>query len=1508
MALFKCKMCGGALEINGGETVVTCEYCGTQQTLPKLDDDRRANLYDRANHFRRNNEFDKAMGIYEQILNEDNTDAEAYWSIVLCRYGIEYVEDPSSHKRVPTVNRAQFTSVFDDDNYKSALQYADSYQRSIYEEEAKAINEIQKGILAISQKEEPFDVFICYKETDNNGRRTPDSVLANDLYHQLIQEGFKVFFSRITLEDKLGSAYEPYIFAALNSSKVMVVLGTRPEYFKAVWVRNEWSRYLSLIKQGQKKMLIPAYKDMDPYDLPDEFSHLQAQDMSKLGFMQDLIRGIKKILQTDEPKATVVKETVVTTGNTNTAPLLKRAFMFLEDGDWESADEYCEKVLDIDPENAQAYVGKLCAACNYHKLSEMAEDNLRWGGKSAEDITTLQLHEIRRLAQTEKIQAIKLVQRVTGMDLAESKRAIESLQPTMNEQQVRKCLQLPMATSARGYYEKAVRFGDDNLKKELQGYIASIKNRNLTAAYNDAVRAMEFASNEYDYKEAAQKFETISDFKDAKELAAECYKKAEEARLNALYDDAKSAMESATAEHEYKDAASKFEAIGEYRDSAALAKDCHEKAEVARKKRDEEIEAQRKDGILAIAKSKMTGEFVKDYEDTIRLLEPIAGWRDSLDLIGACKQKIEEIHAKEEADRLERERRMEIARVNAIKRKKRTKKILTIVSIVAILIIAAALFINFWLLPFLQYNDAVTMIEGGNYTEAKTSLTELDGFGKSEQQLLLIGGIETILNENFNEGIGEVLSAGFPVTVTYSTEGGTVPQGSVTYSTAGEFQGVSNAEKDGYRFVGWTSPTVSYEAETPLSLVLTAVWSDIFLIDYELNGGKVRNPAEYRNDGKTTQLNDPTKDGYTFIGWTGTNLNTPAKNYSIPAGTYGNLSYIANWEANTYTITFELSGGEMDKTSMDVTYDSPFSLPTPTRNGYTFGGWYNGSNEVKSGTWKKTSHIVLSAKWNAIQYKITYNLDGGKNASQNPATYTVESGTVTLQSPTKNGYKFLGWYSDKEFKSKVTKINPTDCKDIVLYAKWELGTYTVKYDAKGGAISGTPKTSFTINDLPLSLPSVSKNGCNFLGWYNGSTKVTSLNTAADVTLTAKWDPIKRKITYNLNGGKNASDNPTTYHVESGTITLKDPTRNGYKFLGWYSDSSFNNKVTQLYGKDAKDITLYAKWEVITYTITYQLNGGTLPSSAKKTFTINDLPMTLQAPTKNNYAFLGWTLNDINGASIATITDCKNYTLYASYMDVYLQMQKYEPYSWSNEKPYYIVYKYSGTATTVDIPKEYEGLPVKEIGDNAFSGNTTITTINIPDTITEIGYKAFSGCSSLKNITLPSGLTSIGGSAFNSCKSLVSISIPSGVTSIGSNAFASCTSLQSVQLPNKLKTLGVYAFEKCTSLQSINIPGTVAELQYNTFAGCTNLSTVVLNEGLQRISFNVFTSEKITKIIIPKSVTYISSDAFEGEYSYYSGTTPDCSNVTFYCRASVMPAGWQSGWNIDRPIVWGYTGN
>ncbi|MBQ9573645.1 MAG: TIR domain-containing protein, partial [Synergistaceae bacterium] len=272
--VFKCKMCGGDLDIKEGATIVKCLYCGSKQTLPKIDDDKRRSLYSRANYFRQNGDFDKAVKIYEQILSEDNTDAETYWSLVLCRYGVEYVEDPSTHTRVPTVNRTQAIPVTSDADYKMALKYADVSQYAVYEAEARAIDKIQRDMLEISRREKPFDVFISYKDSDINGQRTVDSVLAVDLYEKLTQEGFKVFCSRITLEDKIGQKYEPYIFAALNSVPVMIALGTRPEYFNAVWVRNEWSRYLNMIHNGAKKTLIPAFRDMSPYELPEEFSHL----------------------------------------------------------------------------------------------------------------------------------------------------------------------------------------------------------------------------------------------------------------------------------------------------------------------------------------------------------------------------------------------------------------------------------------------------------------------------------------------------------------------------------------------------------------------------------------------------------------------------------------------------------------------------------------------------------------------------------------------------------------------------------------------------------------------------------------------------------------------------------------------------------------------------------------------------------------------------------------------------------------------------------------------------------------------------------------------------------------------------------------------------------------------------------------------------------------------------------------------------------------------------------
>ena len=229
--------------------------------------------------------------------------------------------------------------------------------------------------MEVSSKEEPFDIFICYKETDENGERTVDSVIAQDIYDMLTENGYRVFFSRVTLEDKLGQAYEPYIFAALNSAKIMLAIGTDYEYYDAAWVKNEWSRYLELISKGEKKVLIPCYKDLDAYDIPKQFRHLQAQDMGKVGAMQDLLRGIKKIFpkgSTTEPNTVFqVAAANVQVPQNMVQPLLTRVFMFLEDGDFTSADQYCEKVLDMEPMCAEAYLGKALAALKLKNIQEI---------------------------------------------------------------------------------------------------------------------------------------------------------------------------------------------------------------------------------------------------------------------------------------------------------------------------------------------------------------------------------------------------------------------------------------------------------------------------------------------------------------------------------------------------------------------------------------------------------------------------------------------------------------------------------------------------------------------------------------------------------------------------------------------------------------------------------------------------------------------------------------------------------------------------------------------------------------------------------------------------------------------------------------------------------------------------------------------------------------------------------------------------------------------------------
>ena len=474
MAVLKCKMCGGELNLEDGMTVAECEYCGSKQTVPTADNEKKMTLFARANRLRAANEFDKAAGVYESIVAEFPEEAEAYWGLVLCKYGIEYVDDPATGKKIPTCHRSSFDSVMDDSDFEQVMENADAIARRVYREEAKTIENIRKGILEVSSKEEPYDIFICYKETDEDGNRTIDSVIAQDIYKALTDEGYRVFFARISLEDKLGTAYEPYIFSALNSAKVMLAVGTDYDYYNAVWVKNEWSRFLALIAKGEKKTLIPCYKDIDAYDIPKEFKHLQAQDMGKVGAMQDLMRGIGKILGTK--KQNTSSANVV--ADSNVSAMIQRGNMALEDSDFQNAVGFFERALDSNPKAAHAYLGKFLA---FHRLTSL--DDLQ-----------------DKVCNLENNKEYKRAEQFADPELAKELKAIRE----SNELKIQRLRFLDVI-------RKALQKATEREKREAEKESKYIKACNLQAS-----------GSEQSLSEAAKEFLALKNYKDSAERANLC--------------------------------------------------------------------------------------------------------------------------------------------------------------------------------------------------------------------------------------------------------------------------------------------------------------------------------------------------------------------------------------------------------------------------------------------------------------------------------------------------------------------------------------------------------------------------------------------------------------------------------------------------------------------------------------------------------------------------------------------------------------------------------------------------------------------------------------------------------------------------------------------------------------------------------------------------------------------------------------------------------------------------
>ena len=378
-----------------------------------------------------------------------------------------------------------------------------------------------------------------------------------------------------------------------------------------------------------------------------------------------------------------------------------------------------------------------------------------------------------------------------------------------------------------------------------------------------------------------------------------------------------------------------------------------------------------------------------------------------------------------------------------------------------------------------------------------------------------------------------------------------------------------------------------------------------YTITYNLNGGKnaITNPTTYTEETETITLAAPTRSGYTFGGWYSDAAFT-TKVTQITKGTTGDLTFYAKWNANKYTIKFNGNGstsGSMANQTMTYGSGTKFTANAYKRKGYTFNSWntkadgsgtkYANQADGSKVTTTNGRTVTLYAQWQAEKYTITYKLNGGTNSKSNPTSYYITTNTIKLANATRKGYSFAGWYSDKDCTKKVTQISKGSYGNKTLYAKWNANKYTIKFNGNGSTSGKTSSQKLSYgSSKKLTKNGFKRTGYTFKGWntkkdgkgtsYKNKAEVKNLTSKSGgtVKLYAQWKKNTYTITYKLNGGTNKKKNPDNYTVTTSTIKLKNPTKKGYTFVGWYSDKKCTKKVTTIKKGSTGNKTLYAKWK------------------------------------------------------------------------------------------------------------------------------------------------------------------------------------------------------------------------------------------------------------------------------------------------------------------------------------------
>lgn len=528
--------------------------------------------------------------------------------------------------------------------------------------------------------------------------------------------------------------------------------------------------------------------------------------------------------------------------------------------------------------------------------------------------------------------------------------------------------------------------------------------------------------------------------------------------------------------------------------------------------------------------------------------------------------------------------------------------------------------------------------------------TEADGSGEA----YAADGAYTIPASNFVVRLYAVWSANSVLIEFYGN--------GHTSGTTGSVNGVSDGKillpdcgfrKEGYAFIGWSETAddrTIYPAQAQYTVTAAdresmgfyARWSlQTYTITYRLDGGtnSAYNPGEYTYESGTIVLAAPSRPGFRFDGW--------LEGSGVPAFSTGDRNFTACWSVITYAIHYVLNGGSDAGTGNPSSYTvltPTIILNNPSKSGSVFEGWSEG-NSIEAGS---IGDKTFTAQWSGIMYSIAYILEGGQNGAGNPGSYMEDTPTITLKDPVWTGYRFVGWTCPElRITAPVTPATiPTGSgSNLTFTAHWELISYKINYIMNGGTNSDLNPVKYSVLDEDILLEDPARFGYVFDGWQEGG--LIEHGSDGDKTFTAMWTPVSYNI--NIFDGLTETPNIVTYSIESemiritvgvaigdsvsftiekgGTVETFYLEHRGYRLTGWYEGADDTTAVSPfiIAAGTMGDRFLVAKWETITYTITYDLGDADAVNAAGNpfTYTVEDADIILAAPTREGYTFEYW---------------------------------------------------------------------------------------------------------------------------------------------------------------------------------------------------------------------------------------------------------------------------------------------